>query len=133
MDALMAGYWSNCAGFDPNYYSRYPGYYSGYWGAYGSDWIVTNGNVSGGAGVTAPTATEGRLVNGRGYTQVRPVDTTYGSADQIAASGGQSNGGQSSGSSGGSVSSGGGYSGGGGTTTSGGGDRTAVPRGPGGR
>jgi uncharacterized membrane protein YgcG len=126
----LDGYWGNCAGFDPRYYSRYPGYYSGYWGAYGSDWIVTNG-TSGAGTATAPT--EARIVNGRGYTQVRPVDTTFGSADQIAASGGQSNGGQSNGStsSGGSVSSGGGYSGGGGAI-SGGGDRTAVPRGPGG-
>lgn len=126
-------YWGNCASFDPYYYSRYPGYYSGYWGAYGSDWIVTAGNATGAGTVTSPTATEGRLVNGRGYTQVRPVDTTYGSADQIAASGGSSNGAQSSGSNGGSVSSGGGYSGGGGGAISGGGDRTAVPRGPGGR
>lgn len=125
------GYWGNCASFNPYYYSRYPGYYSGYWGAYGSDWVVTNGNGVGTGGV-ATTPTESRLVNGRGYTQVRPVDTTYGSADQIAASGGSSNGAQSSGSTGGSVTSGGGYSGGG-AASSGGGDRTAVPRGPGGR
>lgn len=128
----LSGYWGNCAAGEPLFSSRYPGYYSGYWGAYGSDWIVTNGNATIGTG-TATAPTEARIVNGRGYTQVRPVDTTYGSADQIAASGGQSNGGQSNGStsSGGSVSSGGGYSGGGGAI-SGGGDRTAVPRGPGG-
>ncbi|MFN7977129.1 MAG: hypothetical protein U0P30_03280 [Vicinamibacterales bacterium] len=125
------GYWGNCASFDPYYYSRYPGYYSGYWGAYGSDWIVTSSNGIG-TGTVVGTPTESRLVNGRGYTQVRPVDTTYGSADQIAASGGSSNGAQSTGSSGGSVSSGG-YSGGGSGAISGGGDRTAVPRGPGGR
>lgn len=126
------GYWAGCAAFDPLYYSRFPGYYSGYWGAYGSEWIVTNGNGPGSGGVSTPSPTEARMINGRGYTQVRPVDTTYGSPDQLAASGGQSNGGQSTGSSGspgGGVSSGG-YSGGG--AVSGGGDRTAVPRGPGG-
>ena len=128
----VASYWGNCGAFDPLYYGRYPGYYSGYWGVYGPDWVVTNGSGTGsGVGTPAPVAAEGRLVNGRGYTQVRPVDTTFGSADQVAASGGSvSTGTQSSGSSGGSVSSGG-YAGGGAST--GGGERTAVPRGPGGR
>ena len=130
----VASYWGNCGAFDPLYYGRYPGYYSGYWGVYGPDWVVTNGSGTGvGVGTPAPMATDGRLVNGRGYTQVRPVDTSFGSADQVAASGGGvSTGTQSSGSSGGSVSSGG-YAGGGASAGGGGGDRTAVPRGPGGR
>lgn len=127
-------YWSDCAGYDSRYYARAAGYYSGYWGVYGPDWIPTT--VVGAIGGLEPAAAplEGRLVNGRGYTQVRPVDTTYGASNSGAAtsggtSTGQSSGGSNGGSNGGSVS-GGGYSGGG--ASAGGGERTAVPRGPGG-
>lgn len=123
----MSSYWGNCAGFDPLLYSRYPGYYNGYWGPYGADWVVTQPGTGNG-GTPGPAPAEGRVVNGRGYTQVRPIETTF------TAGGGGFNGtngvgsdGSSSGSSGSSGVSGSGYSGGGG-----GGDRTAVPRGPGG-
>jgi hypothetical protein len=66
-------------------------------------------------------------VNGRGYTQVRPVETTFSMPMGGGSNGTNNAGGGSSGTSSGGVS-GSGYSGGG----SGGGDRMAVPRGPGG-
>lgn len=131
----QSSYWGNCAGYDPYMASMYPGYYNGYWGAYGPGWVVTQPSTGSG-GPTTPVQPqgEGRLVNGRGYTQVQPVvSASTMTADGSSRSSGQSNGGSSSG--GGSnsgVSSSGGYSGGGGAS-SGGGDRTAVPRGPGGR
>ncbi len=123
-----SSYWGNCAGYDPRMYVSYPGYYNGYWGAFGPDWVITqpgNGGV-----ITPPQAVpEGRVVNGRGYTQVRPVDTSFSMPMGGGTSGTNSAGGVSSGN---TASSGGvsgsGYSGGGG-----GGDRMAVPRGPGDR
>ena len=121
-----ASYWGSCAGYDPLMYGRYPGYYNGYWGPYGPDWIVTQPGTGGPSVPTEPVA-EGRLVNGRGYTQVRPVETTFSTGGDGSRSSGMSSGsGSSSGSSGSSGVSGSGYSGGGG------GDRMAVPRGPGG-
>lgn len=124
-------YWSNCGSMDPYYYARYPGYYSGYWGAYGPDWI--NMNTAGAPGTALPTNNgEARLVNGRGYTQVRPIETTAGfnGSNGSMSNGGDSGSGGSNAGSGSGVS-GSGYSGGGGFS-GGGGDRTAVPRGPGG-
>lgn len=120
-----SSYWGNCMGYDPRAYSMYPGYYSGYYGVYGPTWVVTQP----GAGTTTPgeASGEGRVVNGRGYTQVRPVDTTStgGNGNRVSGtSAGDSS--SSGGSSGSSGVSGSGYSGGGG------GERTAVPRGPGG-
>lgn len=125
------GYWSRCAG-DFSGYGRYASYYYGYSfgnGGYGG-WVPT-GSVIDGAGNGAPQGT-GRVVNGRGYTQVRPVDSmTAGatSADRSnGSSGHESNG---SGSTNGGTNSGAtssGYSGG---SVSGGGDRVAVPRPPG--
>lgn len=125
-----AGYWGSCAGYDPLMYGRFPGFYNGYWGPYGPDWIVTQPGVGGPSTPVEPVA-EGRLVNGRGYTQVRPIETTASMGGDGGRSSGMSNGGSSSsgssGSSGSTGVSGSGYSGGGG-----GGDRMAVPRGPGG-
>lgn len=116
-----ASYWSGCSGYDSYRYQSYPGYYNGYYGLSNGGWITTQGAPSGGA-----PQSEGRLVNGRGYTQIRPVDTSI-----VGMSSGRSDGTSttSSTSSSGGTSSGGatssGYSGGGG------GDRTAVPRPPG--
>lgn len=117
-----SSYWGNCGGVDPFLLATFPGYYNGYWGAFGLDWVMMQPSVGGGG--TPPQASpEGRVVNGRGYTQVRPVETTV-----SMPMGGGFNGtnGAGGGSSGGGVS-GSGYSGG----FSGGGDRMAVPRGPG--
>ncbi|MGH9200379.1 MAG: hypothetical protein ACRD2A_03995, partial [Vicinamibacterales bacterium] len=111
-----------------NYYSPYNPYYGG--------WVV----VDSGSIVINPSSTpteqiasgDGRVVNGRGYTQIRnrepvPVPGMGNSGSSGGGSGNTSSGTNSTGSSG--VSSGG-YSGGG---SSGGGDsgRTAVPRPPG--
>lgn len=130
----QSSYWGNCAGYDPTMASMYPGYYNGYWGAYGPGWVVTQPSTGSG-GPTTPVQPQGdgRLVNGRGYTQVQPVVSTgVMTADGSGRSSGNSSGGSSDG--GGSnsgVSGSGGYSGGG--ASSGGGDRMAVPRGPGGQ
>lgn len=123
-----SSYWGNCGGFDPFLFATFPGYYNGYWGAFGPDWVITQPATGG--GVAPPQAiAEGRVVNGRGYTQVRPVDTAFSMPVDGGSNGTNNTGGGSSGttSNSGGVS-GSGYSGG----FSGGGDRTAVPRGPGG-
>ena len=113
-------------------YGSYGGYYGNYYPNYGGNWIyVDSGPNVPGSQVTTPG--EGRVVNGRGYTQVRPRDPEpapirNGSISNGASYG--STGGSSGGSSG--VSSQG-YSGGGsGGSSSGGGERTAVSRPPGG-
>jgi hypothetical protein len=124
----MSSYWGSCANYDPLLYSRFPGYYNGYWGPYGADWIVTQPGT--GVGAPGAPAVAGRVVNGRGYTQVSPVDTSFTMAGGGSGrSNGMSDGGSSSGGSGSSGVSGSGYSGG---MSGGGGDRMAVPRGPGG-
>lgn len=125
-----SSYWGNCSGYDPRMYAMFPGYYYGYWGAFGPDWVVTQPGVGG--GVTPPQPQpEGRVVNGRGYTQVRPIETTFSMPGDGGSNGTTSTGNTSSGTSSGSSGvSGSGYSGG---FSGGGGDRTAVPRGPGGR
>lgn len=100
----------------------YPGYNTG-------GWVVVDANPS-----QPPTQqVEGRAVNGRGYTQVRPRETEpspvrQGSIGNGAAHG---DGGSSSGVSSQGYSSG--SSGGSSGSSSGGGDRTAVPRPPGGQ
>jgi hypothetical protein len=109
-----------------NGYGGYPGYYPTYGG-----WVALDPN--------APTTTasgEGRVVNGRGYTQVRPREAepspirsgNVGNGAAYDGGGGSSSGGSTSG-----VSSQG-YSGGSSGGSSSGGDsgaRTAVPRPPG--
>lgn len=116
------------------YYSAF-GYGSWvYYPYYGGGWVDVGPSpppiVNPGPGPSQPP--DARVVNGRGYTQVRPRDpeppmSVAGTRGGNAAS--SSGGGSSSGSSGGSVSSGGYSSGGGGSSDSG---RTAVPRPPGG-
>lgn len=125
----MPAYWNSCAALDPVWAARYPGFYSGYWGPFGPGWVEMAGTpqVGGGAAQPAAPAMAGRVVNGRGYTQVQPAETTYtGSGSTGTFSGAGADGSSSGGSVSGSGYSGGGWSGGGG------GDRMAVPRGPGG-
>ena len=120
-------YWSGCAGYNPSLFGMYPGYYNGYYGVNGQygAWVNTTPGAGPGPG---PVESGGRVVNGRGYTQVRPADTTSSgllNADRSSGSSSDSSGTTNSGgSSSGATSSG--YSGGGG-----GGDRMAVPRPPG--
>lgn len=133
------GYWSYM-GCRP-YYSTY-GYWGGYYpygnGGYspyypGGSWVVVDPGRNPNPGQPAP---EGRVVNGRGYTQVhRPVPppSVAGGRSGSSGSGGGNSGATSSAPSG--VSSGG-YSSGGSSGSSGSssgssGGRTAVPR-PGG-
>jgi hypothetical protein len=132
-------YYSTCGSFySPyGYNSYYGGYnygyggYSGYYPTYGG-WVALDPNAS-----TTTASSEGRVVRGRGYTQVRPRDaepspTRSGNVGNGAAYDG---GGSSSSGSGTSGVSSQGYSGGSssGGSSSGGdsGARTAVPRPPG--
>jgi len=129
-------YYSNCGGFSP-YYGN--GYYGGYYPYYpGGGWVVVNPNPP--TGPVAPSY-EGRVVNGRGYTQVRPRESepaprTSGNGGNGTSAGyrGAGSGGVSSqGYSGGSSSGSSGSSGSGSSGSSGdSGARTAVPRPPGG-
>lgn len=130
-----------------SYYSTCGSLYSPYgygYGAYGYD-NFNNGYTNYGGGWvavgtpakgTGTPVTEGRVVNGRGYTQVRPREAeptpirsgNVGNGGAFDSGGGSSSGGGTSG-----VSSQG-YSGGGSSSGSSGGDsgaRTAVPRPPG--
>jgi hypothetical protein len=131
-----SGYYSPYFGYSSPYFGYgYSGYYpgGGYYGYPGGGWV----NVDAGPGFTGQPQPEGRtgegrVVNGRGYTQVRPREAGsggYGSTGSTAGANGSSSG-SSSGSSGG-ASSGGvstqGYSGGG-AVSGGGGGRTAVIR-----
>ncbi|MGD9906357.1 MAG: hypothetical protein AB7U83_23030 [Vicinamibacterales bacterium] len=120
-----AGYFSYCGSMSPFLMGYGPAYYYGY---YHSSWFITNGAIPPAEGGGPATRSgEGRVVNGRGYTLVAPVDTAAVGGGvwhgQGADSGGSSSGSSSGGSSG--VSSGG-YSGGGGD-----GGRMAMPRPPG--
>lgn len=129
-------YYSSCGPYYYGYntfspYGSYDPYYN-YYNYYPGGWVPV-GSVG---EVTTPSG-EGRVVNGRGYTQIRErspepsVSTRGNNGGNGTASGwsgnsggGVSSGGYSSGSSGGSSS--------GGSSSSGGGDRTAVARPPGG-
>lgn len=126
-------YYSNCGGFSPYYGS---GYYGGYYPYYpGGGWVVVDPNPP--SGPVAPSY-EGRVVNGRGYTQVRPRESEP--APRISNGGNGTSSGQRGASSGGVSSQG--YSGGSSSGSSGSnessgssgssGGRTAVPRPPGG-
>jgi hypothetical protein len=145
---MMRDCYSSYYGYGPSYgcsryYSAfgygYPGYNYGYsygYSPYGyPGWVIVDSGTSNTApGISENGSTDSRVVNGRGYTQIRnrePVPVIAGSGSGYggnSTSGSGTSGTNSTGSSG--VSSGG-YSGGG---SSGGGDsgRTAVPRGPGG-
>ena len=123
-------YWSGCAGYNPMLYGMYPGYYNGYYGMNGpyGAWIPT---TPGAGPEPGPVEGGGRVVNGRGYMQVRPVETSSSGSSSADRSSGTSSGSSGTSSSGGSSSgaTSSGYSGGGGG--GGGGDRMAVPRPPG--
>lgn len=128
-----SGYWSRCAGFNQYGFGMFPGYYNGYYGGYYGvnnpygTWVPVG---SEGGGSIGESQGGGRLVNGRGYVQVRPVETSSGGMQTADRSGGDSQGtssGSSGGSSSGATSSG--YSGG---SSMGGGGGIAVPRPPGG-
>jgi len=113
------------------YYSAwgYGGYYPGYYPPYGGGWVDVSPTPPIVPGTPPPDA---RVVNGRGYTQVRPRDPEP--APVLAGTNRGNNAGSSSGSNSGTSSGGsngvstGGYSSGGGADTG----RTAVPRPPGG-
>jgi hypothetical protein len=120
-------YWGRYGWYDP-FYPYYP-YYPG-----GGSVIIVPPD---GGGDGRPPAGHGRVVNGLGYTRVRPRDATNegstggsrsGNASTRASSGGSSSGSSessgSSGSSGGSMSPSGASSGGSGDS----GGRSAVPR-----
>jgi hypothetical protein len=113
---------------------QYYGYYDPRYGSGWGNWVVVAPPI-----VTPPTDdANGRVVNGLGYTRVRPRDPeprVTGSSVDRSGSGGSSSGGStgSGGSGGGSGVTSGGYTSGGGSGASGGGSgRTAVPRPPGG-
>ena len=132
-------YYNTCGPFYSGYnsFSPYGSYYPYYNNYYPGGWVAVDPSPDG------PTASgQGRVVNGRGYTQIRdrtpepssPRGSVRGDGSAAGWSGGgSSNGGvsssgYSSGSSGGGSSSG---SSSGGSSSSGG-ERTAVPRPPGG-
>ena len=126
-------YYSSCG-----LYSPYASYYPYYYGGYGYSFPPPGGWVIGDNGTgTGTPAVEGRVVNGRGYTQVRPRESE---PAPVRTSGNGNSNGSSAGWSGGNTGSSGvssqGYSGGssGGSAGSSGdsGARTAVPRPPGG-
>lgn len=120
-------YWRQCDPYDSRYIVGYPGYYRGYYGDsayFNGPWYVSTPN---GTPSPAPRG-EGRVVNGRGYTQVTPIDTSVSAMGDGGRASGQSVGGTSTGSTSGATSSG--YSGGG-SSGGGGSERTAVPRPPG--
>jgi hypothetical protein len=130
--------------WDPNYYGNYGYYYSpfgyAYSGLYGLPYYYP-GSVIVGGDTDTPSQTdtgEGRVVNGLGYTRIRPreavgTETSGGDASESSSSrggrstvssGGYSQSGGSSDSGGGSSSAGSSSSGSGGS----GGGRTAQPR-----
>lgn len=134
-------YYSACGSMYSSYYDPYNLRYLGYnnYGTYYPGGYYPGGyvGVDPGAGVVAERG-DGRVVNGRGYTQVRPRESEpaprisnggngTGSGQWGASSGGVSSQGYSGGSSSGSSGSNG-SSGSSGSS----GDRTAVPRPPGG-
>jgi uncharacterized membrane protein YgcG len=120
----------------PMYYSTYYSPFGyGYWGYLDPWYYATPGvviiNPPGGLAPGEPSG-NGRVVDGQGYTRIRPnvpdppARTGHGDNSGVTASSSGSSGSNSGSSTGGSVSTGG-YSGGGG-----GGERVAVPRPPGG-
>ena len=131
-------YYSMCGGglypFASNYYG-YNMYSYGYpYSNYGWVDLSQVQNVGGGGIATAEPQGEGRVVNGRGYTQIRNresepsprISSSGNGAGWSGSGGGVSSGGYSSGSSSSGSSGGGGASSGGDS-----GARTAVPKGGG--
>jgi hypothetical protein len=117
---------------------QYYGYYDPRYGPGWGNWVGVVPPAGGGA---APDDPNGRVVNGLGYTRVRPREPepriSDGVVDRSGSRGGRDGGasgsGDSGGGSGGSGVTSGGYTSGGGGGASGGSGRTAVPRPPGGR
>jgi hypothetical protein len=125
-----SSYSVNCGGWSPYMLGYGPGFYNGFYGPYNYPWVITDLGQQNGGG-SAPSQGEGRVVNGRGYTQITPVDpSVVGGSNGGGTAGGMSTSGTGSSSGGSSGVSSGGYSGGG---MSGGGDggRMAMPRPPG--
>jgi hypothetical protein len=137
--------WSDLYGFYSPFYGRYapyfyspfyaylPWYYPPYYGGGGGYIIIDGGNGSGG-GELQPSGA-GRVVDGLGYTRVRPREADPAPTPHTNTSRGavaSSSGGSSSGGGGSTVSSqgfsSGGSSGGGGGGGDSGGGRTAQPR-----
>ena len=125
--------------YSPFAYSYYRGYIPFYPGYYGGGFIDSGGGGGGGGvGVPNQPSGQGRVVNGQGYTRVRPRESepTVGTRGNpgLVSSGGSSSGGGSSSSSSGSSGGGGGsvtssgFSSGGGGGGGDGGGRTAQPR-----
>lgn len=126
-----SSYWNSCAGYSSYLYGAYGAYPYGYYDPWNTGWINVPSLPGNGGGSPTP-AGEGRVVNGRGYTQVRPIDTIPAVGGSNGSwSGASSSGNSGSSSSGSSGVSSSGYSGGGASSSGGGGDRTAVPRPPG--
>ena len=132
-------YYSMCGSSLYNYgIYPYNGYYynNGYYGNGG--WVVVP-PISGGDGGIVTPQPEGRVVNGRGYTQIH--DRQSEPSPRVNSGGGNGTAAGWSGNSGGGVSSGGysagssssGSSGGGSTSSGDSGARMAVPKGGGGR
>ena len=128
-------YYGMCSAYGASYLSSYyaPGYYMP-GGSY-SGWVDVGAlqPPSGGTSTTPPSA-DGRMVAGRGYTQIRSRDP-----EPAPRSGNASGNGSAAGAAGGGNVTSQGYSGGSSTSGSGGssgggnaGTRTAVPKGPGG-
>jgi hypothetical protein len=134
-------YYSMCGGYYSPFGYNYYGYnygYGGYYPPYYGGWVPIGGfPPSIGVGPIVEPQPEGRVVNGRGYTQIRNRESEpsprisgggngggwngSGSSGSGVSSGGYSSGSSSSGSTGGGGSSGGGDSG----------ARVAVPKGGG--
>ena len=113
--------------YSPFGYSRW-GYYDPYY--YGNPGVVIIDPIGGAPGTPQPMGT-GRVVDGQGYTRIRPnapaiPSRANGNGSGWSGASAGASGSDSGASSGGSVSTGG-YSGGGGS-----GERVAVPRPPGG-
>ena len=146
MSPMMTGAYGNCYmdryyGYR-SYYNMCGSYYSAYGGYYPYQYQNYNYIGSGGGWVAVdpnpiiPESGSGRVVNGRGYTQIRERSPEPGPSRGNNGGNGTASG--WSGNSGGGASSGGyssgssGSSGSGGGSSSGGGGRTAVARPPGG-
>jgi uncharacterized membrane protein YgcG len=126
-----SSYSVNCGGWSPYMLGYGFGFYNGFYGPYNYPWVITDIGQQNGGGSVAPVQGEGRVVNGRGYTQITPVDASLvGSSNGGSTAGGMSTSGSTSSSGGSTGVSSGGYSGGG-MSSGGDGGRMAMPRPPG--
>jgi hypothetical protein len=123
--ASQYGWLSMYAPFGYQYYGMYDPRYGPGWG-----WVPVTGPI-----VPSQPDVEARVVNGAGYTRVRPrepIPSPVTAGGIVDRSGGSSGGSSSGGSGSGGVSTGGHSSGGSAGGSGGGSGRTAVPRPPGG-